>query len=120
MPGSTVTPEIELTVEERRPGGGGGKPPEGGDGGGDDGGGPPRGGRPSSTPGRYSTAVAIGIVSISMFFMALASAFIILRRGSEAWVTVHLPRLLWLNNLVLFTNSFMLGAAQGPPFFSAR
>lgn len=99
-------------MENSRGGGGGGQPPAGGDGGddGESGGQNPRGSSP--TPRRYSTAVAIGIVSILMFFMALASAFIILRRGSQVWVTVHLPRVLWANTLILLGSSFTLERAR--------
>jgi cytochrome c oxidase subunit 3 len=111
MPGTSAPPDIELIIEESRGGGGGGKPPAGGDGGddGDSGKGPRKW---SPTPRRYSTAIAIGIVSILMFFMALASAFIILRRGSAVWVTVHLPRLLWVNTLILLGSSFTLERAR--------
>ena len=108
MPGTTAVPDIELIIENSR-GGGGGQPPAGGDGGddGDD------DRRPRKwSPRRYSTAVTIGIVSILMFFMALASAFIILRRSSEVWVTVHLPRILWANTLVLLGSSFTLERAR--------
>jgi len=67
-------------------GGGGGPPPP--PGGGDDGDGSSddrnRRRRWTPSPKRYSTAITIGIVSILMFFMALASAFIVLRRGSDS------------------------------------
>jgi len=88
MPGTTATPEVEIIVEDIGGGGGGpAPPPDGGDDG--DGGGDDRKRRRkwSPSPKRYSTAITIGIVSILMFFMALASAFIVLRRGSELWVT---------------------------------
>src|ERR1700682_868361 len=67
MPGTTAFPDEELIVEDL--GGGGGGPPLP-PGGGDDGGdkrGPTPGGRPS--PNRYYTGIALGIVSILMFFM---------------------------------------------------
>lgn len=44
--------------------------------------------------------------------MALAIAFIILRRGSNVWVAVRLPRILWLNTAVLLASSFTLEAAR--------
>src|SRR5260370_34986475 len=47
-----------------------------------------------------------------MFFMALASAFIVLRRGSGVWVTVHLPLVVWPNTAVLLVSSFTLEAAR--------
>jgi len=95
MPGTTAVPDIELIVEDIGGGGRGLTPPPGGgddgDGGDDD---RHRHREWSPTPRRYSTAITLGIVSILMFFMALSSAFIVLRRGSGVWVTVHLPRIL--------------------------
>jgi len=113
MPGTTTTPDIEIIVEDIG-GGGGGLPPsfggdDDGDGGGDDG---DRRRSWSASPKRYSTAIAIGLVSILMFFMALASAFIVLRRGSGVWITVHLPFVVWPNTCVLLASSFTLEAAR--------
>jgi len=113
MPGTTAVPDIELIVEDIGGGGGGPTPPAGGgddgDGGDDD---RNRRGKWSPSPKRYSTAIAIGIVSILMFFMALSSAFIVLRRGSGVWVTVHLPRILWANTGILLASSFTLEVAR--------
>ncbi len=113
MPGTTAVPDIELIVEDIGGGGGGPTPPAGGgddgDGGGDD---RNRHGKWSPSPKRYSTAIAIGIVSILIFFMALASAFIVLRRSSELWVTVRLPPVLWANTCVLLASSFTLESAR--------
>jgi cytochrome c oxidase subunit III len=113
MPGTTSPPEIELIIEDIR--GGGGKPPEGGGDDGDDGSGGDgdhRDRKQPSSPKRYSTAIAIALISIMMFFMALAAAFIVLRRGSDAWVTVHLPPILLANTLILLASSFTLEAAR--------
>jgi cytochrome c oxidase subunit III len=114
MPSTTAFPDEEIIVEDI--GGGGGVPPpppggddDGGDSGSDD---HNRRGKWSPSPKRYSTAIAIGMVSILMFFMALASAFIVLRRGSELWVTVHLPRILWANTCVLLASSLTLESAR--------
>jgi cytochrome c oxidase subunit 3 len=112
MPGTTELPEIELIIEDIGTGGGG-KPPAGGDD--DDGGGDDdnkRRRKDSPSPKRYSTAITIALVSILMFFMALASAFIVLRGGSDAWVTVHLPPILWVNTIILIASSFTLEAAR--------
>jgi cytochrome c oxidase subunit 3 len=111
MPGTTSPPEIELIIEDI--GGGRGNPPAGGDDSGGDGGDDdhhPRKG--SASPKRYSTAITIALVSILMFFMALASAFIVLRRGSDTWVTVHLPPILLANTLILLASSFTMEAAR--------
>jgi cytochrome c oxidase subunit 3 len=113
MPGTTAFPDEEIIIEDI--GGGGGGPPPPPDGGDDgDGGGDDRNRRRKWTPSpkRYSTAITIGIVSILMFFMALASAFIVLRRGSDLWVTIHLPRILWANTCVLLASSFTLESAR--------
>jgi cytochrome c oxidase subunit 3 len=112
MPGTSATPDIEIIVEDIGGGGGGPPPPPGGgdDGDGSDDGNQRRNWFPS--PKRYSTAIAIGIVAILMFFMALVSAFIVLRRGSNTWVTVHLPLVVWPNTGVLLASSFTLEAAR--------
>jgi len=113
MPGTTATPDIEIIVEDIG-GGGGGLPPSFGGGNDGDGGGDNDNRRRnwSTSPKRYSTAIAIGLVSILMFFMALASAFIVLRRGSGVWVTVHLPFVVWPNTGILLASSFTLEAAR--------
>src|SRR5690242_16479418 len=104
MPGTTATPDIELLIEDRRGGGGGGQPPDGGDDGGDgDYGKRRRKGSPS--PRRFSTGIAIGMVSILMFFMALASAFLVLHHTSHMWVRVRLPGILWINTAILIGSS---------------
>jgi cytochrome c oxidase subunit 3 len=112
MPGTAAFPDQELIIEDIGGGEGGPKPPPGD---GDDGDGNDDNNRRrnwSATPRRYSTAIALGIVSILMFFMALASAFIILRRGSNVWVTVHLPVVVWANTAILLASSFTLEVAR--------
>src|SRR5258707_9669899 len=109
MPGSTATHELDLIIEKKTGDGGGGElPPTGGNGGGDDGK-RPKGGNPSSK--RYYTGMALGIVSILMFFMALAAAFLVLR-GSSKWVPVHIPALMWINTAVLLASSATLEMAR--------
>jgi cytochrome c oxidase subunit 3 len=111
MPGTTAFPDIELVVEDIGGGGGGPTPPAGGGGDGDDGNKRRRpGGAPS--PNRYYTGIALGIVSILMFFMALASAFLVRRGTSGDWIPVHLPTVLWLNTLALIASSFTLERAR--------
>jgi cytochrome c oxidase subunit III len=108
MPGSTATPDIELIIEKKTSDGGGGNlPPAGGDGGDD--GKRPRRWKPS--PKRYYTGMALGIVSILMLFMALASAFLV-RRGSGDWIPVHIPTLMWINTVVLLVSSATLELAR--------
>jgi cytochrome c oxidase subunit 3 len=111
MPGTTAFPDIELVVEDIGGGGGGPTPPPGGGGDGDDSDKRRRpGGAPS--PNRYYTGIALGIVSILMFFMALASAFLVRRGASGDWIPVHLPALLWLNTLALIASSLTLERAR--------
>lgn len=106
MPGTTIVEDIELIIEDI--GGGGGKgPPAGGDDGGDGGGRRRWPQSPSSR--RYATAIILGILSIVMFFMAMASAFIFLRATSSRWVPLHLPSIIWFNTLILLLSS---GAMQ--------
>jgi len=109
MPGTTSTPDIELVIEKKGGGGGGVLPPDGGSGGGGDEG-KKRPNRPSS-PARYYTGIAIGIISVLMFFMALASAFLV-RKGGSDWVPVHIPALLWVNTIVLLASSGTLELAR--------
>jgi cytochrome c oxidase subunit 3 len=101
MPGTSIVEDIELIIEDI--GGGGGKnPPPGGDDG--DEGGKRRGPQvPSSR--RYATAIVVAIVSIVMFFMAMASAFLYTRANSNRWVPLHLPSVIWFNTAVLLLSS---------------
>ena len=109
MPGTTITQDIEVVIEKKPSDGSGGVlPPANGGGGGDDGK-RPRGRKPS--PKRYYTGMALGIVSILMFFMALASAFLV-RRGSGDWVSVRIPTQMWINTVVLLVSSGTLELAR--------
>jgi cytochrome c oxidase subunit 3 len=110
MPGTSTTPDIELIIEKKngRGGGGGDQPPGGGGGGDNDRKRPPKG-QPSAN--RYYTGLAIGIVAILMFFMALASAFLV-RKGGPDWIPVHVPAILWFNTAVLVTSSGTLELAR--------
>ena len=108
MPGTTVGHDIELIIEKVADNGGGITPPSNGNGGDDDGKRPPKR-RPS--PRRYYTGIALGIVSVLMFFMALASAYLV-RRGSADWVPVRVPMLMWFNTAVLLVSSGTIEMAR--------
>jgi cytochrome c oxidase subunit III len=110
MPGVAAEHDIELIIEDIG-GGGGGKPPLPRGGGDDSGGGPGRRERQPS-PRRYYTGVTLAILSILMFFMALASAFIVRRGSGSDWVPVHIPAILWVNTAVLLLSSFTLELAR--------
>jgi cytochrome c oxidase subunit III len=108
MPGTTLVEDIELIIEDI--GGGGGKlPPAGGD---DDGDGARRHRPQLPSSRRYATAVIVGIVSIVMFFMAMASAYIFLRANSTRWVPLHLPWIVWLNTAILVLSSGVMELAR--------
>ncbi len=108
MPGTTIVEDIELIIEDI--GGGGGKlPPAGGDDGGE---GNRRHGPQLPSSRRYATAILIAIVSIVMFFMAMASAYIYLRANSNRWVPLHLPWIIWVNTGVLLLSSGVMELAR--------
>ena len=109
MPGNTVIEEIELIIDDLR-GGGGKLPPsaDDGDGGGD--GDKFRRSGPSSR--RYSIAIGLAMVSILVFFLAMVVAFVVLERFNTAWIPAHLPRILWINTVVLLTSSVTLELAR--------
>jgi len=108
MPDTTVVQEIELIIEDV--GGGGGKPPARKDSGGDDG--EHRGSERRPSPRRYYTGIAVGMASIVMFFMALASVYIIRKLSSTDWVPVQLPAILWANTGMLLASSFTMEIAR--------
>jgi cytochrome c oxidase subunit III len=106
--GTTIVEDIELIIEDI--GGGGGKlPPAGGDDGGDSG---KRRGPQQPSSRRYATAIVIAIVSIVMFFMAMASAYIYLRATSNRWVPLHLPWIIWVNTALLLLSSGVMEFAR--------
>jgi cytochrome c oxidase subunit 3 len=113
MPGTTAFPDEEIIVGDI---GGGGSastpPPGGGDEGGDDDNNRPRREPSRPSPNRYYTGITLGIVSILMFFMALASAFLVRRGTSGDWIPVHLPAVLWINTLALVASSVTLELAR--------
>jgi cytochrome c oxidase subunit 3 len=109
-PGTTSKPDIELIIEPIGHGGGPVSPPPGGDDSGGNDGKRRRRGRPS--PNRYYTGIAVGIVSILMFFMALASAFLVRKGSSADWVAVRIPPLLWINTVLLLVSSATIEMAR--------
>jgi cytochrome c oxidase subunit III len=119
MPGPTTTKDIELIIEhvgqsaEKIAGGGGGGnlPPKGRRGGGD-GDNKPGGNEPQASPARYYTGITVGIVSILIFFMAMVSAYLVLKSSNGNWVPVHIPALLWFNTAILVLSSVTLELAR--------
>ena len=117
MPGTSVIDDIELIIEDIR-GSGGGKPPsrrDDGDDGNDGGntGGEPRPEPRPSSPKKYSTAIALAMLSILMFFMVLTAAFVVLRFNNlHTWSAIHLPSILWVNTAALLASSATLELAR--------
>lgn len=109
MAGTSVLDDIELIIEDL---GGGGKPPAGRDGGdsGGDGAGGEQGRRAqgNSSARKYAIAIALTMVAILMFFMALAAAFLVLRTTSGRFGAFPIPALLWVNTVVLLASSATL------------
>jgi cytochrome c oxidase subunit III len=101
MPGTREIQEIEIILDDIN-GGGPFKPPVGHDGGDED-----RDKRPKPeppSPRRYQTAIVLAMVSILIFFMALASAFLVRKTGKD-WIPARLPAVIWLNTLFLLASS---------------
>jgi cytochrome c oxidase subunit 3 len=102
MPG-TVIDEIEV-LQAGSPGGT--EPPAGGD---DDGGGS---GGPRRVPERaYFTVIQLSLAGIVMFFMALTSSFLVRKGLGSDWLSFALPRVLWINTLVLLASSVTIQEA---------
>lgn len=98
MPQTIVTEELEITGR-----GGAAKPPSANGGGGDD---DSSGGNSAAVPQRvYVTGITIGMGAILMFFMALVSAFIVRKGAGNDWRAFEVPRVLWLNTLILLASS---------------
>ena len=102
MPATREIQEIEIILDDID-GGGPIEPPAGRDGGDDDN----KHRRPKPEPPsarRYQTAIGLAIVSIFIFFMALASAFLVRKAGKD-WIPAQLPSVIWLNTLLLLASS---------------
>ncbi len=108
MPSTIVTEEIELIHSGKGPGGGdfSGDGGEGGDGADSSG--------ASRVPQRaYVTGMFIALAGILMFFMAFVSAYIVRKdMPNSSWVPLQVPRILWLNTLILIASSFTLARAH--------
>jgi cytochrome c oxidase subunit 3 len=105
MPG-TVTEDIEVIDVGR--GGGTGAPGGGDD---DDRGGPS--GWPRRVPRRaYFTALQLSLAAIVMFFMALASSYIVRKGLGTDWQQMQLPPILWVNTAVLLASSITIVLAR--------
>src|ERR1700674_3326831 len=96
MPG-TIIEDIEII--DAGHGGGTGTPA-----GGDDDNGSPGSRRP--VPRRaYFTALQLGLAAIVMFFMALASSYIVRKGLGTDWQSTPMPPVIWFNTAVLLASS---------------
>ena len=107
MPSTVVTDVVELITTGR---GGGGESSGDGGGGGEGNGASGSNGVPQRT---YVTGMIVGLGGILMFFMALVSAYIV-RKGmpNSAWQALEVPRILWLNTVILIASSFTLARSR--------
>ena len=103
MPG-TILDEVELIDAGH---GGGTPPPAGGDDDGDS-----SGSRRPVPRRAYFTALQLGLAAIVMFFMALASSYIVRKGLGVDWQSAPLPRVLWFNTAILLTSSATIVAAR--------
>ena len=106
MPGAVITDDLEILNA------GGGPPADrGGSGGGDF---PRRGPLPGFGRERrmYLTGVSVALAGILMFFMALASSYIVRKGTGTDWQPFDMPRILWLNTAVLVASSITIEVAR--------
>jgi len=103
MPG-TITEDIEII--DAGHGGGTGTPA-----GGDDDSGSPGSRRP--VPRRaYFTALQLGLAAIVMFFMALASSYIVRKGLGTDWQRTPMPPVVWFNTTILLISSVTIIVAR--------
>ncbi len=98
----------EIQVPQRSKGGDPPPPPGhtgGGDGRGDS-------GAARNADGIYVTGAYLAVATVTMFFMALASAFLVRKGTGGDWLALEPPKILWLNTLVLVASSITLETAR--------
>jgi cytochrome c oxidase subunit 3 len=110
VPSIVDVQDIELIIENIRGGGGGGKPPARGDGGDDDS--SRRRDSGPTSPKRYYSGIAVAIISILMFFMALVSAYLVRKGFKSGWNSFHFPAFVWVNTAILLGSSVTLELAR--------
>ena len=103
MPG-TIVDDVELIDAGH---GGGTPPPDGGDGDGDS-----PGSRRPFPKRAYFTALQLGLAAIVMFFMAMASSYIVRRGLGTDWQRTPIPPVIWFNTAVLLTSSVTIIVAR--------
>ena len=104
MPG-TIVDDVDLIDAGR---GGGAPPPAGGDDDGDS-------SRLEVGPARASSTIygpSTGLAAIVMFFMALASSYIVRKGLGVDWQSTPLPPVLWFNTAILLASSVTIVVAR--------
>lgn len=87
--------------------GGGTTPPAGGDDDGDS-----SGSRRPIPRRAYFTALQLGLAAIVMFFMAMASSYIVRKGLGTDWQRTPMPPVLWFNTAILLTSSITIVVAR--------
>jgi len=105
LPGAVATHELDVLKA-------GGGPPanRGGSGGGDFGGGSAR--EFERERRMYLTGISVALAAVLMFFMALASSYIVRKGTGTDWQPIDTPRILWLNTAVLVASSITAEIAK--------
>lgn len=114
---AVLTPPQTKAPEDSTPPPGRGNGGSGGEGGSGGPGGSGRGGRRqppnwSLPPGAYRIGIWMGIVSISMLFVALTSAMLVRAEIQSNWVHAEIPSILYFNTLVLVLSSMTLEVSR--------
>jgi cytochrome c oxidase subunit III len=99
-PGTIITEDVEIIESGGTGGGRGGRGPSGDGGGGDF-----HFGSPAVPQRAYVTGITVALAGILMFFMALTSAYIVRKGLSNDWRPLALPKILWLNTVILVASS---------------
>src|SRR5262245_9880339 len=103
MNSTLVGPELETPPDLDRGGGGFADRGSGG------------GGRGEPGPARfdsYQTVVWVLMIPIVMLFAGLTSSLIVRKGVSDDWISIAIPKILWLNTIVLLASSAALESAR--------
>ena len=60
----------------------------------------------------YISGIVLALAAMLMFFMALASAYVVRKGLSGDWIPLGLPRILWLNTAVIIVSSLTIERAR--------
>jgi cytochrome c oxidase subunit 3 len=104
LPGATITEDLEILHAGGGPPAGRGA--DGGDSRGDFGSFYARERR------MYLTGVSVALAGILMFFMALASSYIVRKGTGTDWQPIEMPGILWVNTAVLVASSVTVEVAR--------